>query len=28
LHPGDHFTIGLHFHGAGWIDVPVVVRNF
>jgi copper(I)-binding protein len=28
LHPGDHFTIGLHFHNAGWIDVPVVVRNF
>jgi copper(I)-binding protein len=28
LHPGDQFTIGLHFHNAGWIDVPVVVRSF
>jgi len=28
LRPGDRFTIGLHFHDAGWIDVPVVVRPF
>jgi len=28
LRVGDHFTIGLHFHDAGWIDVPVVVRSF
>jgi periplasmic copper chaperone A len=28
LHPGDRFTIGLHFGQAGWVDVPVTVRGF
>jgi copper(I)-binding protein len=28
LHVGDTFTIGLHFRDAGWIDVPVVVKDF
>jgi len=28
LRVGDRFTIGLHFHDAGWIDVPVIVRSF
>jgi len=28
LKVGDHFTIGLHFEHAGWIDVPVVVESF
>lgn len=28
LRVGDHFTIGLHFAHAGWVDVPVVVKSF
>jgi copper(I)-binding protein len=28
LHVGDTFTIGLHFRDAGWINVPVVVKDF
>ena len=28
LRVGDHFTIGLHFVHAGWVDVPVVVKSF
>jgi copper(I)-binding protein len=28
LQVGQHFTIRLHFAGAGWVDVPVEVKSF